>query len=89
MADILRCTIFEGDDWFTEFNRNLQSVAWAFRSTVSTATNYSPGNLAFKHDMMIQMRWTVNWELVKQKRENEHSSLTQEKIASVYITNIK
>ena len=26
MADMLRCTIFEGDDWFTELNRNLQSV---------------------------------------------------------------
>ena len=40
MADMLRCTIFEGDDWFTEFNRNLQSVAWAVRSTVRTTTNY-------------------------------------------------
>ena len=69
MADMLRCTIFEGDDWFTELNRNLQSVAWAVRSTVSTATNHSPGNLAFNHDMIMQMSCTVNWELIKQKRE--------------------
>ena len=42
MADMLRCTIFEGDNWFTEANRNLQSVAWVVRSTVSTVTIYSP-----------------------------------------------
>ena len=27
MDDMLRCTIFGGDDWFTELNRSLQSVA--------------------------------------------------------------
>jgi len=46
----------------------LQTVAWAVRSTISTATRHSPGQLAFNHDMIMQTAIKVNWELVKQRK---------------------
>ena len=49
MADMLRTLVFTGENWFDEFDASLQSVAWAIRTTVSTATNYSPGQQVFNH----------------------------------------
>ena len=68
MADMLRTIVFTGEDQFEEFDASLQAVAWAIRTTISTATNYSPGQLIFNHDMIMQTAVTVNWELIKQRR---------------------
>ena len=90
VTDMLRCTIFEGEDWFTKLNCNPQSVTWDMRSTVSTATHYTPGNLAFNHDMIMHMYCTVNWEIIKQNREQlALISNNREKSTNVSTTFIK
>ena len=37
------------------------------RATVSKVTRYSPGQLAFGHDMIIQITIIVHWEYLKDK----------------------
>lgn len=68
MADMLRRIVFTGQDQFDKFDTSLQAVAWATRTTISTATNYSPRQLIFNHNMIMQTAVTVNWETIKQKR---------------------
>ena len=68
MGDMLRGMEFDGSDWKVELNRSLQSVAWAIRSTVSTAMNYSPGQLVFGRDMIMQSKVIADWEKLKQKK---------------------
>ena len=68
MADMLRTQEFSGHDWFEVMDQLLQSVAWAIRATVSTVTKFSPGQLAFGHDMIMQTKVIVDWEFLKDKR---------------------
>ena len=68
MGDMLRGMEFDGSDWKVELNRSLQSVAWAIRSTVSTALNHTPGQLVFGRDMIMQTRVVADWERIKQKK---------------------
>ena len=53
-GDMLRTEVFEGTNWLQEIDHILQSVAWALRSTISTTTGHSPGQLAFSKDMIMQ-----------------------------------
>ena len=70
-GDMLRTMEFDGTNWLYEMDRVLQVVAWAIRSTISTTTNYSPGQLVFSRDMIMQSQVTADWELIKQmKRES-------------------
>ena len=62
MADILWTQEFSGHDWFEVMDQLLQSVAWAIRATVSTVTKFSPGQLAFGHDMIMQTKVIVDWD---------------------------
>ena len=48
----------------------LQSVAWAFRSTLSTMSGYSPGQLVFSRDMIMQNAVTADWEKIKQLKRD-------------------
>ena len=78
-GDMLRTMEFDGANWFYELDRVLQIVAWAIRSTVSTTINYSPGQLVFSKDMIMQSQVTANWELIKQiKRESTIKSNADE-----------
>ena len=52
-GDMLRTSEFDGNNWKYELNRTLQAVAWAIRSTVSTVTDYTPGQLVFSRDMIM------------------------------------
>ena len=67
MSDMLRTQEFSGHDWFEVMDQLLQSVAWAIRVTVSTVTRYSPGQLAFGHDMIIQTKVIVEWGYLQDK----------------------
>lgn len=69
MADILRTMVFGGNKWNEELNQALQTVAWAIRSTMSTATHLSLGQIAFNHNMIIQTAITVDWEMIKSRRK--------------------
>ena len=68
IADMLRTIVFEGENWFNEFDTILQTVAWAVISKISTATSHSPGQLVFNPGMIIQTAITVNWEIIKQRK---------------------
>ena len=47
MGDKLRTTIFEGEDWRSDLDQELQATAWDIRSTINSSSNHSPGHLAF------------------------------------------
>ena len=65
LADVLRMSVFEGDNWWLEVEHTLQSIAWAFRTTVPSTLPHSPGSLAFNYDMIMQTKVKVDWELIK------------------------
>ena len=43
MGDKLRATTFEGEDWFTDVDQELQPIAWAIHSTINSSTDHTPG----------------------------------------------
>ena len=67
IADMSRTQKFSGHDWFEVMDQLLQSVAWVIRVTISTVTRYSPGQLAFGHDMIVQTKIIMEWEHLKDK----------------------
>ena len=60
-ADMLRTMVFSGEDWFHELDKALQSVAWALRSTVSSMSGFTPGQLVFNKDIIMQAAVIVDW----------------------------
>lgn len=68
MVDILRTMVIEGENWNEDINQAFKIVACTIRSTVSTATHYSPRQLACNHDMIMQTAIIVNWELIKSRQ---------------------
>ena len=70
-GDVLRMKVFEGDEWWEELDLALQAIAWAFRTNIPSTLDYSPGTMAFQHDMIMQTKVYVDWELIKRrKKEN-------------------
>lgn len=69
MGDMLRTMTFEGEDWLEEMNRTLQSVAWAIRTTVSTTTGQSPGQLVFSRDMILATKIKIDWMKLKAMKQ--------------------
>lgn len=57
------------DTWRIEVDIALQSVAWAMRSTVSALTKYTPANLAFGRDMILNDEIIVNWKAIQHRRK--------------------
>ena len=53
-ADMLRTMTFTGENWMEGLDKALQTVSWAIRSTVSTMSGYTPGQLIFSRDMIMQ-----------------------------------
>ena len=61
MGDKLRTTTFEGEDWFTDVDQELQAIAWAIRSTINSSIDHTPGQLVFGTDMLFQSKIKVGW----------------------------
>ena len=70
----MKCTVDQ------EVRRVLQSVAFDLRATISTITKYSPGQLVFGWDMVIDQLAVVDWSLlrerkgIQQARDNEREN---------------
>ena len=60
-ADMLRTMVFSREDWFNELDKALQAVAWALRSIVSSMSGFTPGQLVFNKDMIMQAAVIVVW----------------------------
>ena len=76
MADMLRTmTLKVKNDnesvWKVELEAALQAIAWAMRSTVSNGTKYSPANLTFGRDMILNEEVKINWDSIKANREKK------------------
>ena len=66
----------------------LQPCAWAVRSTYHTGMKATPGQLIYGRDMIHDISFKVNWELIKQTRQERiHESNLREnakRIAHTY-----
>ena len=68
MGDKLRTTIFEGEDWKSDLDQELQTTAWAIRSTINSTSKHSPSHLALGRDMIFQTKVKINWESIKSNK---------------------
>ena len=55
-----------------EIRYKLQTVSFALRKTTNTTTKYSPRELALGRDMIIHVKETAEWSLI---RESAHIAL--------------
>ena len=46
----------------------LQAVAFAIRTVTSTTTKYSPGELIFGRDMILHIKETADWSLLRERK---------------------
>ena len=53
-GDMLCTMVISGENWQEEVDMAFQSVAWALHSTISTISGYTPGQLIFSKDMIMQ-----------------------------------
>ena len=51
-----------------EIRKLTQRVAFALRSTVSSLTTYSPGQLIFQRDMIIHQKELIDWTKINDRR---------------------
>ena len=68
MGDQLRMALFLYKTWQQAVQAVCNATAWALRSMIHLTINYSPGQLAFGRDMIMQNRITADWERIKEKR---------------------
>ena len=61
-------TYFEKSDPWTEI---LAAAAFAIFLTNNRKTGYSPGQLIFGRDMIIPIKYRVNWELIRQQKQTQ------------------
>lgn len=47
----------------------LATVAWAIRSTYHTTLSASPGQLVFGRDMLLPIRFQIDWDLIRTRKE--------------------
>ena len=74
MGDMLRTKELKLDEnftWHDEVDSMLQSIACAIRSTANTTIKRSPGQLAFKLDMIVQFNIHTNWNQIAAIRRKE------------------
>ena len=70
LGDMIRVEDFENVlNPMREVDVLLSSCAWALRATVSGVTHRSPAQLAFNHDMIMQIAIENDWKQVLQKKE--------------------
>jgi len=58
---------FDLNDPWSDF---LAKVAWAIRSTVHTTTQFTPGQLVFGRDMILNLPARINWDIIKTRKQN-------------------
>ena len=85
VGDMLRTMTFAGDNWEEEVEAALHSVAWAIRSTISTMSGYTPGQLVFSKDMIMQSVVTADWEKLNALRGSHPKIRTLERIEAEWI----
>ena len=73
MADMLRTVSINvqdenEDEIKTEIDNVFQAVAWSLRTTVSTVTKVSPGQVVFGRDMIFDFKIRANWEAIEKRR---------------------
>ena len=68
MGDKLMTTIFEGEDWKSDLDQELQATAWAIRSTINSTSKHAPSHLALGRDMIFQTQIKVDWENIKSNK---------------------
>ena len=57
----------------------IPNVARFFRSTISTMSGYTPGQLVFSKDMIMQSVVTADWEIIKRlKRQSSEDKNARE-----------
>ena len=49
----------------------LAAKAFAIRSTKNSLKGYSPGQLICGRDMILQIKHTVDWELIRQQKQTK------------------
>ena len=70
MGDMLRIQEFEAtENWQQQVHSIYQAIAWAIRSTVQSTTDYSPGQLVFSKDMLMQFQVNIDWEKMRLRRQ--------------------
>ena len=74
LADMLRTmTVIVDEECPIKINdaidTMLQSAAWSLRTTISMATNVSPGMAVFNRDMIFNFQMRVNWKEIEKKRD--------------------
>jgi len=57
----------------------LSATAFAVRSTFHTSLQSTPGQLVFGRDMIFNIQHIANWELIKQRIQNDHISQQQKR----------
>ena len=72
IGDMIRCETFDAEsNWGREVDVLLSNCAWAIRSTCSTVTGKSPGQLLFGRDMIMQIAIDIQWEeILRRKQQN-------------------
>ena len=61
MADVLRMKTFEGVNWKFEVDCTLQTIAWAFRTVISSTFPCNPVNLSFESEMIVRTKIKIDW----------------------------
>ena len=61
---------FIWDDDERIWNRCLSKISWAIKSIYNTTTKYSPAQLVFNRDMILNTQSLIDWDLI---RQNKHS----------------
>ena len=80
MGDKLRTITFEGEDWFSDVDHELQATARSIRSTIHSSIQHTPGQLVFGTDMLFQK---------KIKKNILRSTITQDKTSQELIMSTK
>ena len=52
------------------WNRILAFTMFALRVTVHTTTQYTPAQLVFKQDSVLNTRHKANWQLIKKRKQD-------------------
>ena len=79
IGDMLRTMTFSGENWENEMETALQSATLAIRSTVSTMSGYTPAQMVFSKNMIMQLAVTANWEKVKQLKRQAAKTANERK----------
>ena len=67
----------------------LQCITWEIRTIVNMNSKYSPGQLAFSHDMILPLKINYYWDAIVTRRQSQTVNDNTEKIVTVSAINIQ